>query len=263
MNRTMSDSSIIGVQIRVLRALLLRDTRARFGAGFFGYLVAIGIPFIHLVCLMILPLIVDQIAPIGTDYALFVATGVLPYILCLYPARMTMLCLADSASLLGFPIVKPLDVIAARAILEIAVALTVTVLFLLVLLVIGIEVVPHDHAEATAAILSTIYLGVSIGTISAILLRVARTWLFIQIGLLILMYVTSGTFFWSRSLPAEIRQIIWYNPLFHCVEWMRLSYYEGYGDELLSRHYLLGVSTGILFASVLLERLIRGRLVGG
>jgi capsular polysaccharide transport system permease protein len=248
------------VEARVIRALVLRDTRARFGSGFFGYLVAIGIPFVHLLGLMAVPLLANQIAPLGTDYALFAATGVLPYILCLYPARMIMLCLVDSAPLLGFPIVKPLDVIIARALLEIVIAFTVTALFLLVLFALNIEVLPFDAAEATGAVVSTIYLGVGIGSISAILFKIVRPWMFIQIGLLILMYLASGAFFLPRLLPEDIRGFIWFNPLFHCVEWLRLSYYEGYGEELLSKQYLLGFSTALLLVAMLFERLIRGRL---
>src|SRR5438046_1486093 len=166
-------------ELRVIRALMLRDTRARFGAGFFSYLAAIGVPFVHLVCLMAVPFMANQIAPLGTDYALFVATGVLPYILCLYPARMTMLCLVDSGPLLGFPIVKPLDVIMARALVEIVVAFTVTLLFLLLLLAVDIEVVPHDVAQATGAVLATIYLGIGVGLVSAILYKITRVWLFV------------------------------------------------------------------------------------
>src|SRR5258708_19680631 len=98
-------------QIRVVRALVLRDSRARFGTGIFSYLVAISVPFTHLMGLMSVPLLVDQIAPFGTNYGLYAATGVLPYILFLYPGRMTMLCIVDRGPLLRFPIATPLYLI--------------------------------------------------------------------------------------------------------------------------------------------------------
>jgi capsular polysaccharide transport system permease protein len=253
--------SVVTDQLRVVRALVLRDMRARFGAGFISYLVAIGIPLIHLLGLMVVPLFANQIAPIGTDYGLFAATGVLPYILCLYPARMMMLCLVDSGPLLSFPAVKPLDVIWARALLETAVAFTVTLCFLFFLVLADIEVLPHNAAEATAAILSTIYLGIGLGFVGAIVFKLFRAWMFVQLLIVIVMYLTSSAFILPRLLPEEVRDIIWFNPLFHCVEWMRLAYYEGYGEDLLSRSYLLGFSSVLFAVGMLSERLIRGRLM--
>jgi len=253
--------SIVAVQLRVIRALILRDMRARFGSGFFSYMVAIFIPLTHLLGLMLVPLLANQIAPLGTDYGLFAATGVLPYILCLYPARMMMLCLVDSAPLMSFPAVKPLDVIWARALLETVVAFTVTLCFVGFLALMDVDFWPSDVAQATAAIFSTIYLGISLGFVGAIVFKLVRAWMFVQLLIVIVMYLTSSAFILPRILSAEIRNAIWFNPLFHSVEWMRLAYYEAYGEDLLSRAYLLGFSTVLFAAGMLLERLIRGRLV--
>ena len=250
-------------QLRVLRTILVRDTRTRFGGkgGSFTYLVAIGLPLGHLLCLMLVPIFLHPSSPIGSEFAVFAATGVLPYILSLYPSRMMMLCLNDNAPLLQFPIVRPPDLIMARAAMEIVVALTVAMILLLLLYVANYEVVPVDSAEATAAIFSAIYFGVSVGFVSAVLLRLTPAWMFIQIGTMLSLYVSSGAFFLVRNLPASVRELISYNPLFHCVEWLRLAYFAGYGDEMLSRQYLLGVSTALVLFGMLLERLVRPRLL--
>lgn len=253
------------VQVRVLRAVLLRDTRTRFGGrgGSFTYLMAIGLPLLHLFGLMLIPLAFTKVTPLGSDFAVFAATGVLPYILCLYPSRMTMLCLVENRPLLAFPVVKPPDLIVARALMEIAVALSVTLLFLLLLYAANYAVVPVNAAEATAAILGTIFFGISMGFASAIMMSLVPAWLFVHILLLIGMYLTCGAFYLVREMPAPIREFISYNPLFHCVEWLRLAYFAGYGGDMLSRSYLLGVATVILMAGMLGERLLRGRVVIG
>lgn len=249
------------VQVRVITALILRDSRARFGTGVFSYLLAIATPFGHLMGLMSIPLVANQISPLGAEYGIYAATGVLPYILFLYPARMTMLCLVDSLPLLSFPIVKPLDIIVARSVVEIVVALTVIFLFLIVLTAIGLNVWPYNTEQATAAVFATIYLSVTFGIFSAIIYRLMRSWLWIQITIMITMYLTSGAFFDARILSPEIRAWLGINPLFHCVQWLRVAYYEGYGDDLLNRQYLIGFSTATLFAGLALERLVRGRLL--
>ncbi len=253
------------VQIRVLRAVLMRDTRTRFGgrAGSVTYLIVVGLPLLHLSGLMLIPVVFSKGTPLGPDFAVFAATGVLPYILCLYPSRWTMLSLVENRPLLAFPVVSPPDLIIGRALLEVVVALTVTLIFLLVLYAAGFEVVPIDAAEATAAILSTIFFGVSLGFVSAVMLSLLPAWLFVHILLTICMYITSGALFLVRDLPPFIRDLIWYNPLFHCVEWLRLAYFAGYGGDMLSKSYLLGFATALLFAGTLGERLLRGRIMLG
>ena len=103
----------------------------------------------------------------------------------------------------------------------------------------------------------TIYLGFSIGFIAAVLYKLMRAWLGIQIGLLILMYLGSGAFIVPTSLPQYIRDFIWFNPMFHCVEWLRSAYYEGYGVGLLNKEYVVGFATSILFLGLVAERSIR------
>jgi capsular polysaccharide transport system permease protein len=218
-------------------------------------------PFGHLMGLMSMPLLADQIAPLGNEYGIYAATGILPYILFLYPARMTMLCLVDSMPLLSFPVVKPVDVIAARVVVEAVVAFTVILLFLLVLAAIGLDVWPYNIEQATAAVFSTVYLSVSFGVFSAVAYRLVRSWLWIQITIMITMYLTSGAFYDVRMLSPEARAWLGVNPLFHCVQWLRAAYYEGYGDELLNRQYLLGFATLTLLLGLAFERFIRGRLL--
>jgi capsular polysaccharide transport system permease protein len=254
-------ASPIATQVRVIYALILRDMRTRFGRSFLGYLIAIAFPLTHLLVLTTSHVAIKQIAPVGTDHALFIATGVLPYILCFYPARMIMLCIVQNHPLLAFPIVKPLDIMLARATLEVVIAFTVTIVYLLILFAGNVEVVPLDSVEATAAVLSTISLGVGIGLLSALLYKLTRAWLAIQIGTMILLFASCGAFFVPTALSEEIRNILWYNPLLHSVEWLRLAYYEGYGEEMLSRQYLISVAVVLFFISILGEKAIRGRIM--
>jgi capsular polysaccharide transport system permease protein len=254
-------ASPIASQMRVIYALILRDMRTRFGRSFLGYVIAIAFPLTHLLVLTASHVAIKQIAPVGTDHALFIATGILPYILCFYPARMIMLCIVQNHPLLAFPIVKPLDVMLARATLEVVLAFTVTIIYLLILLMGDVEIIPLDSVEATTAILSTIFLGVAIGMLSALLYKLARGWLAIQIGIMILLFASCGAFFVPTALSEEIRNILWYNPLLHSVEWLRLAYYEGYGEEMLSRQYLISVAVVLFFISLLGEKAIRGRIM--
>lgn len=240
---------------------MLRDMRTRFGRSFFGYVIIVLWPLTHLLVLMTLYTLVRRMVPIGTSAPVFFGTGVLPYILCLYPARMIMMSLVQNAPLLYFPIVKSFDVILARGLLEVITCFWVVVIFCMILYILGVDIMPIYLEEALLAIFGTIYLAFSIGFISAVLYKIMRAWLAIQIILLILMYFTSGALFMPSTLPETAQTFLWFNPLLHSVEWLRSAYYDGYGYSLLSRSYLLGFATLLLFIGLLAERAVRGYLL--
>jgi capsular polysaccharide transport system permease protein len=249
------------IQARVVYAIILRDMRTRYGRTFIGSLIIILWPLTHLLFIMGALMFSRSIVPMGTDSAVFFGTGVLPYMLCLYPGRMIMLSVVQNKPLLGLPTVKTTDIILARCIVEVVAAFWVAVIFMFILYLFGADVLPHRADEAILAILATCYLGFAIGWLGAVMYAVVRFWLAVQIGWLILMYVSSGVIIVPTSLPEKVRNILWYNPLLHAVEWLRSSYYDGYGYGMLDRSYLFWSATVILFIALVLERGIRGRLL--
>jgi capsular polysaccharide transport system permease protein len=174
---------------------------------------------------------------------------------------MIMLAIITNRSLLGLPAVKPSDIIIARSIVDIVAAFWVVCIFLLIMNIFGVDIVPNSPFDAITAILATIYFAFAVGYLGAVMITLVRGWLMVQIGILILMYILSGTFFIPTNLPAMLRNILWYNPLLHAVEWLRSAYYVGYGYGMLDRSYLLGSATVNLFLGLLLERGVRGRLL--
>jgi capsular polysaccharide transport system permease protein len=249
------------IQARVVGALVLRDLRTRFGRTFIGSTIVVLWPLSHLGILMTAYLITRRVIPLGTDATVFVGTGVLPYILFLYPGRMIMLSVLQNKTLLGLPVVKSPDIILARSIVEVVAAFWVTAIFFLILYLCGVEVITHRIEDAILAILATVYLGFSNGWVGAVMYGIVRAWLAAQIGILIGLYLTSGVFFIPTNLPERLRDIIWYNPLLHAVEWLRSAYFDGYGYGMLSRSYLFFAASFILFVGLLLERALRGRLL--
>ena len=249
------------VQARVVKAIVLRDLQSRFGRTLWGSLIIVAWPLSHLVFLVLAYLIIRRYVPIGTDAAVFFGTGVLPYILCLYPVRWIMFSIVQNRSLLGLPAIKASDVIVARSIVEIVSAFWVTTIFLLLLFLFGVDGIPRNINDAILAILSTLYLGFAMGWVGAVMYGITRAWLAFQYAGLIVMWLTSGAFFIPTNLPQKFRDVLWFNPLIHSVEWLRSAYYEGYGYGMLSKSYLLGYATVLLFIGLVLERAFRGRLM--
>ena len=81
--------------------------------------------------------------------------------------------------------------------------------------------------------------------------------------LTIIFYISSGILFVPDALPEVARYPLSFNPVLQAVEWMRSAYYEGYGSLVLDKVYLLTCGICTIFGGIALERLIRGRLLGG
>ena len=250
----------LATQQRIIGALILRDMKTRFGRSHLGYLIAIAWPLAHMGGIMGVQFVVGRVVPIGTDLTIFAATGVLPYILCIYPARQMTLGIASNQPLLLFSIVKTTDMMIARAVLEVMTSCTVGLIFLFTLYSMNVDLQPIDSTEAILAVLTSIFLGVSIGFVNAVFYMIFKTvWLIVFILIAILMYSTSGAFLLSSTLPEAVRDILWYNPLFQCVEWLRLAYYDGYAGTTLNRTYVLGFALSCLFIGLVGERIFRGQ----
>jgi capsular polysaccharide transport system permease protein len=248
------------IQLRVIGAIVLRDMRTRFGRTYLGYVVAVLWPLSHLLTLMIAYAVTRKIAPVGTDTNTFFATGVLPYILCLYPARFIMLSVEHNRPLLSFPIVKSIDLIIGRVVVEVMTAFYVLILFLAILSICDVDIVPLNIEEAVMAVLAAIYLSIGIGIFSAVMFALTRAWLVVFVCFVIVIYTSSGAIFMPSNLPSYVVDILWFNPLLHCVEWLRSAYYESYADDMLSRSYLLQYATLAIVLGLAAERAFRGRI---
>lgn len=254
-------SEAFAVQLRVIGAILLRDMRTRFGRTHFGYLIAVAWPLAHLTILTAANVLMQRVTPMGTNMTVFVGTGLLPYILCLYPSRMTTSAVTENRPLLLFPIVKSIDLILARTVLSLTIAANVTVAFILIVALAGVDFWPNSPVRAIEGVLATVYLGAAFGMANAVFVTFVPGWTVISILTMILMYLTSGAIMPITRLPQSIQDILAYNPLLHCVDWLRSAYYEGYGSDLLDEVYLLQVATCVLLVALASERFLRGRII--
>ena len=109
---------VIQTQLHVLHALILRDIQTRFGGRHVNFVVALCWPLAHIAILLIIYTMLGRTAPLGASTIMFFATGLTPYMFFQYPARFTLMAVVTNRPLLAFPIVKLLDVILARAVLE-------------------------------------------------------------------------------------------------------------------------------------------------
>jgi len=246
----------------VIGALILRDMRTRFGSSHSGYLIQALWPLVHLVAITGIFVFVRRTAPIfGSNNFVYIATGVLPYIMMMYPSRMMSLSLMSGKGTLHFPAVKPLDIMISRAIVEVLTAFLVALLYIETALAFGVNLLPSDYSTAAEAVLSTVYFSISLGFLGTICSALSASWMVVLTILLVFAYLLSGIFVPMSSFSREAQAWLSLNPLAHCVEWLRSAYYIGYGSDFISKSYVLWTSTAFLFLGLLGERFLRGKLL--
>ncbi len=258
-----SDSpvAVLRTQGQVIYALMLRGIKSRLGNGL-GFLgMSVGWPLAHLALLLILHAVLHAVTPIGDDPILFYATGVLPYITFNYISRWTMIGLLFDRALLAFPIVKPVDLLIARALLETLASCTAAITLMILLWLHGTNFMPRDPVQAAFAYGASVLFGFGMGILNGLIGLAFQGWVLGYVAVLIGFYIASGIYFVPDFLPAGVQYYLSFNPLLHAVSWMRSAYYPGYSAHLLDKTYLLSWGVCTTFAGLLIERLVRGRVL--
>lgn len=258
----MAAGAILALQVRVLGALILRETTAAFGTSQIGYLWAIITPAAGTAILAAIFSAAGRQPPFGESLALFFATGILTldFFSKLNSGLMTVL--DANKALLCYPPIRETDVIFARAILVGAVYLAIMALFFTGLNMLGLAGPPADPAGLATCFGLTFLLGLAFGLLNGVVLSLWASWRYVETILTRPLFFISGIFYVPSYLPPHAVEWLSWNPVLHCVEWMRSAYYRDYGSTVLDKGYVTGLALLLLLAGLLGERLSRKRRSG-
>ncbi|MBM3652386.1 MAG: hypothetical protein FJX06_05895 [Alphaproteobacteria bacterium] len=245
---------------RIMRAVLIQDMRSRFGTSHIGYLIAIAWPLSHMGIIMFGYLFPLSIAPIGDSPTVFAGTGVVPYILCFYPARLLAMSIQQNRQLLNIPVIRPIHLIFSRCILETLNAVIVLALFMFVVSLFDVDILPPDVAEASKAIGAAVFLGIGLGFFNVVMCALVGPY-FLLFFLLVMvgLYIISGAYLPPSAIPANLREYMTYNPITQLVEWLRSAYYVSYDSELINKSLIYWVGGISLLLGLVGERFLRGK----
>lgn len=248
---------------RVICALMLRDMRTRFGRNHWTYLIAICWPLAHLTFIVVAFTFVSRMLPFGNNSVIYIASGALPYVLCMYPARQSAMVFVQNRALLQFPLVHPVHLVLARVLLEALSGFVICIIFAIGLWTLGFDITPEDPALAITSIYAAVLLGISLGVAATVLTAIlGMPGYFFFIGCMVVLYITAGVATPTVGTTELARDFISFNPLYHLVQWMRSAYYEDtHGPIELSRSYVMAVSGGMICFGLLGERLFRGKIL--
>ena len=168
-----------------------------------------------------------------------------------------MFSVPQNAVFTSYPIIRMLDVIFARAILEFMTAVIVVALTVLMLSVGGINCWPANTPQAVYALGASVLLAFGTGMFNASIATIFPQWVTVYTLFIIVSYAASGILFVPSNLPEEYRAILSYSPLLQLVEWMRSAYYVNYPKLVLDRGYILEFGFFSAGLGLLLEMMLR------
>ncbi|MBV8888121.1 MAG: tetratricopeptide repeat protein [Alphaproteobacteria bacterium] len=248
-------------QGRVLNALIIRETRTRFGEARLGYGWALIEPILHILVLsLVFAVLMQGRPPIGTHFFVFYYTGLLPYYLFVHTSSAMTYAITSNGALLQLPLVTTFDVVLARGVLEAVTDLLVAAILLAGFTAMGLDAVPADVGTASVSLLAIAGLGCGCGFINAVLDALFKSWDKVWVQLTRVLYFCSGIFYVPGMMSERVRDCLAWNPVLQGIDWFRSGFFPFYEPHWLDRGYVAVLAVTAMLAGLGLERGLRRRL---
>lgn len=250
----------LAVMGRVIYALMIRESRTRYGKTDLGYLWAIIDPTIQLAVFWILFTILGRVIPVPATMPVFLITGILPYFFWRNCVGRGASAAQSNIPLLTYPQVKVIDVVIARVLLDFATFVIVTAIF-----VIGLRFLTGQPFTSwvrvpmllATAVLGLFYFSFCSAVFSSSLARIWPIWPEIFGYLSRPLYFASGIFFTLQQLPTGFRGLGQYLPTANMLEWIRTGAIPGFISTSYSAMFVIEFSTIVLVIGLLIDWTLR------
>ncbi len=249
----------LAIQGNVIRALILREVKTRFGSSGVGWIWLVLEPVVQCLALM---LIYTVIRPrrsgfADVDVAEFLMTGIVPWLFYARTFTQVLHAVESNRALLVYPQVTPLDIAIARTALE-AMLMYLLIAGLLVLrwFLLG-DFAVADPLGGIAACAALSLMGLGFGLVIAAAGHYLPSLVMVFSYINRILYFSSGVFFSLSAIPAAFRPYVDWNPLLQGVEYARASYFEGVSTVILNLPLLVIAPFALLAAGVIAERATR------
>ena len=240
--------------LRSIVALMLREMSTSYGRSPGGYAWAVLEPAAGIALLSLVFSIGFRNPPVGISFAMFYATGMLPFLMFSDLQAKVATALMYSRQLLAYPTVTFVDALVARFALNMITLLLVGYIIFTGCLMLFETRVTLDLPVIVQAYALAAVLGLGIGTLNAYLFTrfpvMQRAWSILMRP----MFLISGVIFPIDKLPQPYRDYLWYNPLVHVVEFMRAGFYGPAQAKAASVPYVMAIALVCMAMGLLLLR---------
>jgi capsular polysaccharide transport system permease protein len=236
-----SERSPASIAWAVWKALFLREAVTRLSAGRAAWLWLLLEPVVHLIFIFVLFGFFLQRVVSGIDYSLFIATGILGFILARNTATRSKEAMNANDTLFTYRQVFPVDTVLVRAALEAFLFLISALCLVTGLGLFGYEVLPHDFLRVLSAFAALWMAGIGLGLIFSVASQLIPESGKVSGMLFGPLYFLSGIMYPPSSIPPAYQSWFLLNPFVHGIETVRTGFFPQY-------HTIPGVSMGYLSA---------------
>ena len=240
---------------RTIFALMLREMTTTYGRSVGGFMWAFIEPIFGIAFLSLVFSFAFRSPSLGTNFPIFYATGMLPFLMYQDIALKVARSLMFSKQLLFYPAVTYLDTIFARFLLNLMVHIVV-----FYVLVVGIRWAFDIHTTlrfepiVLSVVLAALF-GLGMGCVNCFVFSLFPVWERIWTIITRPLFILSGVIFLIDNVPEPYQSILWFNPLVHIIGLMRKGFYPSYDASYVSVTYVALVSLALInFGLLLLNR---------
>ncbi|ESR23337.1 Capsular polysaccharide ABC transporter, permease protein KpsM [Lutibaculum baratangense AMV1] len=242
------------VQLRVIRALMIRDLMSRYGRRNLGFLWLAGEPLILILGIVALRSMFMGGEKHGISAVTFILTGYSMLTLWRHTAPKGAGGIKAGGGLLFHQNVQVLDMMIAGALTEILGCAMAFIIAYVMLLILGLVPPAEDHFLMVSAWLLFGLLGFGVSLILAAVCEMVEI---VEKFVQPLMYLTlplSGVFTMMAWLPTNIREPFLWIPLPHAVEMFRAGFMGSHHTFFYDPFYLFAWGVGLVILGLLLLR---------
>lgn len=248
------------VQGRVVRSLVFREAKTRWGRHFLGFFGQFGSLVAYVVFFVLVRHATSPGIHRGMELIPFVSTGILLFFSFRQGLSQVQGAATSNRGLLQFPTVTPLDAAISRWLLEAGGFILIAILAILLMVYFDWSQPPQNLLFFLSMIIVSTFFGFCWGLIfgslalyfppiRALSNMISRFLLFV-----------SGIFFVMPEAPPPIRDVLVYNPIIHIMEFGREAYFRVYTSDYADAGYLTVWMVLSLIAGLVLERTSRRAL---
>ncbi len=251
-------------QIRVIQALLMRETKTRYGKFKLGYVWAFIEPIMQIAVFGVFHLLAGHSSISGMPVIPFLITGFTPFLMFRHIMGQTTNAVESNRSLLAFPQVGIFDLVFARILLEAITFLLVMCVLLFATHYLGYDVRVENILGVAYAMTLLIAMGTGIGmTLCSLVTKFPSVKNLADPFFGRPLFFTSGLFFTAEMLPSRVRDLLLYNPLLSVTEYLRSSFFYEFESHYYNLSYATSFSVVVFAFGFSMLRLMRNQLLTG
>ncbi|TLM79996.1 ABC transporter permease [Microbulbifer harenosus] len=242
------------IQRDVIRALLIREMKTRFGKWRLGYAWVLLEPAMHILLLAAIFSFTGAEFYPGIPTMLFMLGGIAPFIVFSNCFSKGVAAVESNRGLFNYRQLRPFDAVLSRVLLEFAIYLFSLVVLLGILAWFGISARFNDFL--LLVVINLLFFGFCLGISLTMCVMGTKFPEASKFAPMIVrpLYFISGVFFSLEQVPEEYHGYLSWNPLLHMIELTREGLFASYHGMFANLPYLATSSLVMLAFGLLVYR---------